>query len=541
MTNEAKQPPIKVLLVDDEYSVLETLRNEINWSGLELDVVAIAENGEKALQKCALYSPDIVITDITMPVMDGLQFMEAAKRDFESIKFVILTAHRDFEYAQQAISMGALAYLIKAPLENQVVEQKLAHCRDEIRKERELKERLQHSARMFSNYSRDINRQILEKARRGLDLQSADLQHLQEATHLEKPSSLIAVYFTFLQRSRFINQYPPGDHHLIEYAINQTAAELLEGVAKGTILPISPGSFLLLLSFPEADYKSISEHALSMYYEQASRWFSRYFGVQLLFGASERTTNIGMLGSLVRSAEMAIEMAFYESQPAILYAYEHKHKVWDRASHSDWMHLEAKLMDKWTSRQLQDGLDGVQLLRAFVETNRPSPIELKSRILQLFERLILPLNKQEWESITDNDYMDAWFAQLERVIVRSIRPIPETGNRFHPEIKKAIQYIVEHLDHSLTLQMVADHIHLNPSYLSHLFKLETGSNFLDYVTEQRIAKAKELMAASALKNYEIAEQLGFQSYPHFCTVFKKTTGLTPKEYRSCIAASNKNE
>jgi two-component system response regulator YesN len=107
----------------------------------------------------------------------------------------------------------------------------------------------------------------------------------------------------------------------------------------------------------------------------------------------------------------------------------------------------------------------------------------------------------------------------------------------HEDIGKALDYMRSHLHDNLTLAKVAEHIHMNPSYFSHLFKVNTGTTFIDHLTGLRIERAKQLLQRPELKNYMLCEEIGFASYPHFCTQFKKHTGYTPSEYKQQVLAS----
>ncbi|WP_135557202.1 response regulator transcription factor [Paenibacillus cymbidii] len=530
---------LKVMLVDDEYMVLDTLVSTVRWRVLGMEVVATAINGRHALEKCALHKPDLIVTDLTMPVMDGLELMATLRRDFPGVRFAVLTAHQEFAYAKRAVDMNALGYLLKTPMNAEEIETTLRSCGEAIRAERRLHSRARFAEQMMEQIKWDIRRRLLDDLLRGTHVDGMALAELfpwQGRPGGERPA-VVAVYATLLQRGQFYARYPEADWPLLDYAMLQAAGEMLQELTEGAVLPYRSGETMLVLAVPAHAGEAQRASLVQQLHGRLAAWLQRYFGVALAFGVgSARTPDIAALRATLQEAIAAADAAFYE--PAAVTPYiDGLTKVWDRAGPRDWAVLEAELRAAWRSPAVEERLGGLRALAAFARSFRPRPRELRRQAaMWLEETAAVPLARGDWVPLEDNSSLEQWLAALEAQLVRLPRPPAAAGaaGERHPDIRKAIAFILQHLGENVTLSRVAEHVHMNPSYLSHLFKEETGENFLDFVTLQRIEQAKRYLAAGSCKNYELAEKIGFVSYPHFCTVFKKVTGLTPNEYKRSL-------
>ncbi|MDF2925635.1 MAG: hypothetical protein K0R57_4549 [Paenibacillaceae bacterium] len=533
MSRHEAEVKLKVLLVDDEYMVVDMLISNIRWDELGMEVVATAANGQQALEKCALHKPDMILTDLTMPVMDGLELIATLRRDFPDVRFAVLTAHKEFEYAQHAVEMKALSYLVKMPMNAESIENSLRTCAETIRAERSLSSRARYAEQIMAQHMWEIRRRALGDLLRGMHVGERQLDELFPWLGLRTgPKPLVTgIYMTLVRRNQFYARYPEADHHLLDYTILEAAYEIIRELAAGTVLPYRSGEAMLVLGLPAHEGSSQRETIIQQLHHRLSHWLNKYFGVSVIFGIGSAFTGIGPLRKTLQEAMLAAETAFYEQGPIHHYI-DFQTKVWDRIDPQGWKLLEDKALASWNSPDIGERLEGLRCFIDSVKARRPHPGILKRNAALWLEAAgSISLNRSDWTALADNTPMEPWFEALEAVLVRLPRS-PGTGYEgMHPDIQKAVEFILLHLGENLTLTRVAEHIHMNPSYLSHLFKEETGSNFLDFVTLQRIGKAKEYLASAKFKNYELAEKTGFISYPHFCTVFKKVTGMTPNEYK----------
>lgn len=529
-------PKLKVLLVDDEYMVLDSLISGIRWQSLGMEVVATAANGKQALEKCALHKPELIVTDLTMPVMDGLELIATLRRDFPDVRFIVLTAHKEFDYAKRAVDMNAMGYLLKTPMNADDIENTLRACAETVRSERSLHSRAHYAEQMMAQHIWEIRRRALGDLLRGMHVGDRQLGELFP-WHVRSPGAkpiVIGIFVTLHRRNQFYARYPEADHPLLDYTMLQAAFEIVQELAEGTVLPIRPGEAMLVLALPAYEGYAQSEAIIQQLHNRLSHWMNKYFGVSVVFGIGSASAGIASLRKTLQEAMLAADVAFYEQGPI------HRHvdfqtKVWDRIDRQGWTMLEGKVLASWNSPSVEERLDGLRDFASFVKERRPHPGELKRKAASWLEETgSISLNRNDWIALADNSAMEPWFETLETLLVKLPRSAATMYEGLHPDIQKAVEFIYQHLGENITLTRVAEHIHMNASYLSHLFKEATGDNFLDFVTLQRIGKAKEYLASSKFKNYELAEKIGFISYPHFCTVFKKMTGLTPSEYKKSL-------
>ncbi|WP_176220578.1 response regulator [Cohnella massiliensis] len=523
---------LRVLLVDDEYMVLDALCSDIRWEKLGLEVVATAANGRQALERCAVYFPDLVITDITMPVMDGIELMAELRKGFPHVRFAILTAHKDFEYAKQAIALGALDYVLKTPLNPEEIEATLLRCKDAIGAEKEMKQRALIGDRLEHQHSWEIRKRMAEDIDRGLFNFERDGANLIRGSGELRPKMPYRVLYVALQdRIAFFAGYAERDHSLIRFTMNQAIYESIPNRAEGDVLPLGNGESAVILQKPASSSKADSEIQIQQLYDHINQWFKKYLGTPLLCGISSDATDYAELKRAISQAVQAKETFFYDNRSSLHFYHQYHRIVWSHETEQDWNLLSQKLSLKWSVPDVDKRIEGIQLLLSFVLEKRPTPSKLKSAVLRVLEELAMPLTRQEWLRMEHSDSLEDWLSHLEKIMAKAHKQDAELPVQVHPEIQKAVDFIYAHLSENLTLNKVAEHVHLNPSYLSHLFKIQTGDNFLDFLTEQRVRKAKEFLLQSDLKNYELAEKVGFVNYPHFCTVFKKSTGMTPNEFR----------
>jgi|GEM_PF-4602162 len=528
---------LRVLLVDDEYMVLDALCNDIRWGALGMEIVATAVNGKQALERCAVYQPDLVVTDITMPVMDGFELMAELSRDFPDIRFAILTAHKDFQYARQALSAGALDYLLKTPMNIEEVEETLLRCKDAVIKHKEVKRRALLGDRLQKEHIWEIRRHMLEQIRRGVFNYPAEAENLiRGGNGRPERAPFFVLCVRLQQRSVLFAQYPESDHSLICFTMNQAIYEIVSERVVGDVLPHINGEAFILVQRPATVSKAEAETQIHGLYHALNQWFRKFLNTTLLCGISPVFPELSMLKQGISQALQTLEIQFYDNRGTLHFHHDYQRVVWRHDTDSDWEILTERLLSQWSMEEIEGRIQGLQSLQAFVREKRPRPSKLKAKIIELLERLALPLTRQEWMQLEYCDTLEHWNAQLEAVLGKLQKPLAGRQANKHPDIQKALSFIHNHLGENLTLQKVAEHIHMNPSYLSHLFKLQTGDNFLDFLTMLRIQKARDYLQRSEFKNYEIAEKVGFTNYPHFCTVFKKITGLTPGEYRRSVRA-----
>ncbi|MEK5164211.1 response regulator [Paenibacillus sp. FSL R5-0527] len=501
----------KLLVVDDEIWFREGLVQLISSNQLGWEVVGEASDGEEAMDAVELYEPNLIITDINMPLMDGLALTEWLSRNHPDVKVIILTGYRDFEYAQRALRYGAVEFLLK-PFSLDEAYRVLRKAYEQFR--------LQSLAVRVKEQERQTK--LFRAAVFGLP---CDRPLREEWEQRWSPAAfcLLQVHTYGLPEKN----YTAKDIGLLHYAATNILEELLQRhQTRGLYFPLRKETFAFLLEpGPQGEaYRSDVQQALQSFIGIRTSWselgticqFDDLAGLyeQVNHGQNDgAVTDIGpagdsrhlkeeLLALLVTSDFSALEqrLAEYLEEASALELQPCKTKVYTLVSVfsgillSDFKHVQAAA----TGEALNPG----HILE--IQTAAELLAWAKEKCCEFVNLFVRWLDEQR-----DN------------VVI------------------KAKQYLEGNYQQTCSLQTVAAYVHVTPNYFSNLFKKETGISFTHYVSQLRIEKAKALLKGTRLRMTEIAEQVGFDNSSYFAVVFKQITGQSPRAFRKQYIEENK--
>lgn len=493
----------KLLVVDDEIWFREGLVQLISSNQLGWEVVGEASDGEEAMLSVELNKPDLIITDINMPVMDGLQFMEWLSHMHPDIKVIILTGYRDFEYAQRALRYGAVEFLLK-PFSLDEAYRVLRQAYEELRL-KQLNIRLTKQQRQIELFRSALFGFPCERGVR------------QEWIQQWKGASFYILHIDSYDLPG--KNYNPDDIDLLYYAITNIIQELQQRHAvEGIYLPLRKETFAFLFKH---------EPAVETYHEaviESVRHFMRleinWLKLGILEGfdelATQFTTSFNLQGEGVLEDSAAMDSF------TLL-----KEEILSLLITSDLSAVEQRIME-------------------YVERTVTSELQIcKMRmytLVSVLSSILLTDFKHIRAEVTGEDFNPAQILEF-----RSVQEIllwaREKGADFLSIFKQwlnsqqddivyqAKQYIKNQYYSDCSLHAVAAYVHVTPNYLSNLFKRETGIGLTNYVSQLRIEEAKGLLQYTRLKMTEIAERVGFDNSSYFTVVFKQLTGVSPRSYR----------
>jgi two-component system response regulator YesN len=516
-------PVLNVIVVDDELPLRQELRS-FPWESWGAALVGEAENGLEALRLCYDCEPDVVVTDITMPLMNGLELFEQLKRQFPHIQVIMLTCHSEFNYAREAVRLGALEYMLKVTLDENDMGAALQKARDIIDREKAL--RKEESASRRKNQSRVIGRLLKEK---GME-DKAVTEQLSAAGLLGNlPSRLVLLRVKGSQEdSVFV-------HQEVEAALERLESSSLSVFSW---VPVCPSEYMLIFGEPQ------NLHQLRAKVEAIIKDIGRTLDESLPF-----------IGREVRIYAIISEAV--ESGTAILGQF-HQAKLWDQAKFYEpeteqfvfvgrsvplvpmskelWSELTEPIRKyRLQPEALIDYLRGD--FQKMILKIRIIPDELRKKAAQLLaewenEPGIAGQAEMPLQAVVQAETLQQLIAFM--LLAADIRF--GSGSRSRKEVRDAKAYIEAHLAEPLTLLIVADHVGLSPHYLSRLFREETGESINEYMTRLRIDKAIVLLQSTSMKVYEVAEQVGIPSYRYFSTMFRSRTGIPPTDYKKLAGA-----
>lgn len=516
-----------VLIVDDEPIIRNGLKSFIDWGKLGLVLEGDCANGKEALAVFSKAKIDILITDIKMPVMDGLELTRQALALNPNVKIILISSYNEFEYVREGMKQGAIDYLLKPTLEAEELIAVLLRCKELLargRMQAAFQQQLIVQTALLDRkrLEHDVVRSLVsgDPGARFSDLFGMDLDG----------GSYVCAYVKADGLNEWQETY--GNLHIgMMYEDMQT---LFYDWSERGCAPILSGEGLLLIYPGAYKHDRDDEHRQSLADFQALVAGELSISVTIGYCLALETEwlEIGM-----RRGRLAAGRRFYEGTGRIYASNEA-----DAEAHAD----RRPEMEEQSRHAMQETLRSDRSPAAVIDsfvtrwrTERPSP-ELVRR--QSYE-LLTAFSYRNGDAKTLFDFRELirrcdTISQLEAAI-RGLAAEMEQPNQLRLAdkghgaqlITKAMEYIKLHYREELTLQDVADSIHVSKSYLSNLFKKQSGHNFIDYLIDLRLHEAKRLLIQNEIKIYEAAERSGFNDVKYFSKLFKKMTGMTPVEYR----------
>lgn len=508
----------KVLLIDDEPGALEGMQLWINWEELGFEVCGTCSNGLEGLQQIQEQLPDVVITDVNMPMMDGLEMISAWQQQQHSkkVSFAIVSGYSDFAYAQRAMRYGINHYLLK-PVFQEEVELELKEIYQELVQEAE-----KQSLNRIATYEETVS-----LIKRLLTEQSVP----QDGTLLMPLETISAsreqwnFYIVQANASEFTE-------------CRETAASLLASEPSMFLIDLDEGSFGIVYGYTPGLKQGSGACPVI---EELMR---RYAGQRLFVAAGREESSLLSIGSCFRTAKEAIEHVFYKPDYNKVVYYS---DIRDTPFH---YHFDIRLMD--------DMLGAIELLHKsslreaihsaegnFRET-RTEPGIVKKVIIHLLYRTIeyvREINSTSAEALLEkysipeisgsvlhiNDLLNQLLVCGEESIDLLLK---EQKKNSQGIVQKINSYMQEHFRENITIKKLAEIFYLNPVYLGQLLLKKNGLSYNESVHNLRIAEAVRLLENDKLKNSRIAELVGYGNYSHFLKQFEKRMGMSPNEYKN---------
>ncbi|MHA0856304.1 response regulator [Paenibacillus sp. CMAA1364] len=529
---------LKVMITDDEALVRIGIKTTIPWIELGFELVGEAENGKKALEMAREFKPDIILSDIKMPLLNGLELLKKLKDEGNQAKFIMLSAYDDFEYVKEALKNGAYDYILKLELEPDHLIRILSELRAEI-----LSNRVVSSPNVAIATETPFINTSLIKDKFYKDLIFGVIQKREEVVepldryHLQFPEQNLICLLIEVDDEQIYIKYGESPH-LLDYSILNIIEEVVTSYAYGHVISLERRRFVAILSLlDKREYPS--EHTVNDVTGNIRTTLRKYLSTSVCIGISRIYQEYTDIQKMFRQAKEANLHKFsYPRGSDILYQDICHLSLEDSEDISEEMkdmenallygdvheieHTLNKIIEKMiaSNKLTKDLLTGLcytlyYMYQSFVEK------------YQLTDKGII--TKEMYSRIDKMNLKDDFVEWVSYLKNRTIEQL--INNNENMRVYKAKQYINNSYKEELSLERVATHLELSSGYLSNLFKRETGQNFVDYLTEVRINNAKVLLRTTNLKNAEIAREVGYMDEYYFSKVFKKITGLSPTKYR----------
>ncbi|MBB6670147.1 response regulator [Cohnella nanjingensis] len=519
----------KVLLVDDERIILDGISQLVDWSALGTTLAGTAANGIEAYERILREAPDIVVSDIRMPGMDGLGLVQRVSESHPDIKFVILSGFGEFEYASKAMQYGVKHYLLKPTNERKIGEAltelvaELDHARRKDAFVRDMKDGL---AKLMPHVKEQVLKEFVTNKTYG----SREWDYYRDLFRFEIDAPVRLLLFR-LEGNDFEFE------HL--FALKNIAEDLLESTLLGTTI----GDHVLILIEDTPDLASLYRRI-----QEIRCTFRDYYKRDTTIALSE-PNRITHARSLYRETLQCLGYRFYLGEGSLITLKDTAEGAQGGAGADAFSFPEERLTMPVRSGHREEA---EQALADFIEALRRAGLAIeqtKSYAIQQYVSLI-----RHADPARLNEYYARIPALVELGTLQAIHAflgetVRELTERHYEQnvvkhtaiVRKVIAIVDDHLgDSQLSLNSVASEmLYMNADYLGKLFKKETGEKFSNYVMKARIKQATERMTDRPdIKVFELAEQLGFGDNPqYFSQVFKKYAGCTPSEFMKTAHSS----
>ncbi len=499
---------INVLVVDDEVPIRQWLEFCINKiEGYH--VAGTAANGAEGYSIFRKTHPEIVITDIRMPVMDGLEMLKMIQNINPAVYSAVLTSHEDFEYARQAMKTGASEYILKTEITEESLRQTLENGRQMI----------------WGSPQEGMQKSVEDISNRNHYLRSLAMNH-----HAASVSeSVLKEYGILLEK---------GDYLAMDILYHQEGPlrpDLPEdGILPNAIkVPLDLDHVLILgnISRNAPPNESLRIQAIQAYCRAIQQQIPCKIGCSDIYGSLNR------LGAAILQARDRVNLSFYNTRETLFF-----NQPTGKYTLSNGEKYKIRFSKELVNQNYRKALEIKDEMMAQVRAEEISDPDYVKELYLFFLTSLYHITKDDVEKVEaqiaafSQEMMNAQsLDELDLVMKRGFEKYGSrsiSGQEYSASVRGAVAYMEAHYAESLNLSDVAEHVSLSPEYLSRLFKEETGVKFVVYLNNLRLKHALYLLETTNLKVYEVAEQVGYSNLSYFSTVFKKNFGQNPFDYKN---------
>lgn len=531
---------MRVLIVDDEYKVCQLIKHLVHWEDYGMEIVGMVNDGELAFETICREKPDIVITDIRMPGMDGIELVEKTSRVLENVFFVIVSGYSQFEYARQAVKLGVEDYLVK-PIRKKDLVAVLEKINGKHKKESDDRSEKETLKTELIQTRERIKNNLLQDLLFSQDkfFQTAPMEEIRETYGCAFTGSGFCMVLAHLYENSMKND--TDERVFVLSKIQKSLREKLEPVCTEFLCVSHQYEVICLLNLQEG-----REHDLN---RQLVKVQTDISGIREIFPDARTAIVLGRMMSGLRECRedltrmrMALLKRFLQERQFI-FQEDSREMAAVPASGLISPELRKKLLLELELLHAEGVGTLVDEIRESLEEHISEPRYLYAAYREIIGIFLLGIQNYYKESDLPRmeDYLKGLdvfyaypdvFAWLRQEMVGYVREQEQKQKDLESRpIRMAKKYINEHFRESVNLETVSREVGLNPAYFSSVFKKDTGQNFMDYVISVRMENAKALLTRTNKDVIDIAYEVGYSDVKYFSKLFKKNTSLTPTEYR----------
>lgn len=538
----------KILLVDDMPLITRSISSIADWAKFGYEIAGIAQDGKRALAIMKENKIDILITDIKMPVMDGIELISEVVNSGMKVKIIVLSAYNEYELVRTAFRLGASDYILKSEVKCDELISICDRLRDDLAADSgDLKEAITGRRNMTAKAS-DQQTGLVEiyemknKFYRKMIWGTPGIVEEEANYYLRKyEDNHLALMLVNVENSiPVLKNIWENDYDLFTFSIINIMEEILNEYKTGDVFSIRSDQYGVLFCLKKhLSHKEFIGQAQSCFHNMKTSLKST-LGLDISAGLSRYMENTGKIQIIFEQSETALKYRFAAGKQKLIYfeSIPYKNRKQD-LNKNDRVALLRDILKTMNTRKITDAISYLRLKENEIN------LENVDQVVDIYERygwIFIKFSREygiqeECEELALRffrilskkgtlDELNQWINNMVELFIKSLN----SGNQI---LNKARHYIYEHYCEDISLTSVAEQLFISRGHLCRIFHKETGETFLDFLNNFRIMKAKDIMERKpGLKGYEVAKMVGYKTTSHFYKIFKKVTGRTPNDYKS---------
>lgn len=510
----------RVMIADDEPIMRKAMQSLVNWEELECRLVHVASSGQEVMEQLKSEVPDILILDIQMPGMNGIDIARCVWEEKLEAKVILLTAYADFSYAQSAIKYDVVDYVIKTGAFEDLI-RALEKAKNQIQ-EQKVRQNMENMDALKENFFKSIFDGTLYQR------DEIEVRAKRIGVELKEGCCVLVIHFSYCEDKKRDYVY----QSLMNFLSMVFEGQMICGMA------VRKDMIVVVVSVGTGDFSlQMKKRCI-----QIVEMMESFMKMHVFIGISKPGKELQELKNALDEAEYAVkEGLFYETSKINYYQgpqSEKKESLEYADKYLKELRHAIKKGKKDTALELfQEAIEALIKEGSSVSTILDICIEIQSwckKYLAEYDKSLydaLPYERSISQKIYQCKHVRQYMELMNRIIGNTSDYIHVAVSKKNVIIYEAEKYIEENYQKSITVSEISRHVGVSLSYLSRIYKETAGNTLINYINQKKVEKAKEYLRSTDMKIYEIAEALGFENATYFSYFFKKNTGMSPKEYQ----------
>lgn len=543
---------MRIIIVDDEPFIRVSFKSYIDWTKYGLKLVGEAGDGEEALRVIDDLKPDLVFLDIKMPRLDGISVLRLLKERGQVPKVIVLSSYNEFEYVREAMKLGALDYIHKPGMNVDGLIAVIMNVKSVLDDEREKLSEYNNIKKNVEQNRLNLKALFFKELADGLFKNPWEVDEKVRFLDIKlKNSNLFCMAISIDNYKTIEKRYRENKQHVLDLAIKNIIEELFGGEEEFEFFQHCANTYIVLKSYSKLrSLREIQAHN-EFIIKTLREALKQFLNISATTGVSNMHRSITELPCALKEAIEAVRYIFFDTEKNTIFYYKSINYLTSGQEDNGVENL-GRFYNELVDLLDMDDINGVKAsfekIVLYVLKKRDCSekiiknlfVDIRYIFSDKFRKICIS-NDNDCILFPAEDILSAenliqikslfyeTFNQLNRLICEN-KEI-HTGNS---KIKETIDYIHQNYKNDISLEAVSEAVFLNSSYLSRLFRNETGMTLTYYINKCRIESAMKHLRKESAKSYEVAETVGFQNVEYFNITFKKFTGKTPIEYRKAF-------